>query len=675
MLNDGPAPEKRPSTQASTPTAAGGKDVRPLRPAALANSASPSRGPAQYAPIRSESEIPLFSPSSVSASYPGQSMGLTSMQSQSQLPDGSQHAFSHQPLQSPASGLAGPPLWPQEKSSATALGGKPPHHIYPQPQQSSVLYGVPPPFNPASKSSLSPTPSSHHSQTPHSVRQSPLASMTHTSNYTPVGNQYHPSQPTTPLGPPPLVHRTSNQYDRSSPHQRTHSVASNGVMTGSPAQYHPSIGNLVDSPDTSKRPYSRGRTTSDSLFANDRERSLSVSPKTIIPVRLPSLGSRHSSQHDIHSGRSSTQPIATTASPIQVQSHRHLPNQHSMHEASMVGEAVRQYSPSAQPSGVLPVNTAAVGLSHVDSNTSVHYHSHKIGMTHLLSSTHERHDPNGVNRDTVSSKGDSLDQTSRTHSRISSSDSNATALSREREFKSGYGTASQPLTVESSAPIKAHDGALPLRAQAMRGDAGTSLPSSSTSLKRAAEFEPASEPTPKRERKRKYYDRPAWATISPRNPRYAASQAQSNMNTRIPQPLADARPNLSQTQQTNGGPNAPQTNANNPKLPPWRQDPPLDGDLIHARNILGSWEKSFRWHTPIPSMVAAAQDWLFANLEACADVGNDPREGAIEIEAKIGTLISQDDNKRCSLPVMSATVIHPAANKKYRFESQMEEVS
>ena len=167
-----------------------------------------------------------------------------------------------------------------------------------------------------------------------------------------------------------------------------------------------------------------------------------------------------------------------------------------------------------------------------------------------------------------------------------------------------------------------------------------------------------------------------WATLSNRNPRHISSNSQSNANLRASQPAAGNIANLAPTQRANGHLGVQQANGTAVSLPPWRQDPPLDGDLIHARSILGQWEKSFKWNTPIPSMVAATQDWLFSNLEACADIGNDPREGAIEIEAKIGTLVNQGgDGTRCSLPVMSATVIHPAANRNYRFESQMETVS
>lgn len=107
--------------------------------------------------------------------------------------------------------------------------------------------------------------------------------------------------------------------------------------------------------------------------------------------------------------------------------------------------------------------------------------------------------------------------------------------------------------------------------------------------------------------------------------------------------------------------------------PPWLNNPPLDHDLINAQQIFGKWEKTFRWNTPYPDLLSNVQEWLRLELNQLKDVGKDPLEGTIEIEAKFGTLKHDGDPFR--LPVMGATIIHPQAKPVPSFESDMEAVS
>lgn len=135
-----------------------------------------------------------------------------------------------------------------------------------------------------------------------------------------------------------------------------------------------------------------------------------------------------------------------------------------------------------------------------------------------------------------------------------------------------------------------------------------------------------------------------------------ATPAQQQMNGHVQHNMAPANPNVGSDK-------------------PWAQNPPLDTDLVNARNLLGAWEKSMHWSTPISPFTKAITTWLWQNLEQNADVGMDPREGSIEIEAKIGTLVDVDSGHRIQLPVLNACVISPAQNRKMRFESEMNEVS
>ena len=78
----------------------------------------------------------------------------------------------------------------------------------------------------------------------------------------------------------------------------------------------------------------------------------------------------------------------------------------------------------------------------------------------------------------------------------------------------------------------------------------------------------------------------------------------------------------------------------------------------------------------MPDLERAVADWLAIRLAELKDVGRDPREGTVEIEAKVGNIIHNETKDRISLPVMSACVLAPeVADKHYSFESRMIEVS
>jgi hypothetical protein len=290
MLNDGPGEEKKSNAPQASPPARGNTT--------------------DYAPSTSASQA--------------RGRGLTPLQTPSQTPGGGQYPFPgphhHQQQQQQhlaQSPISGPTYRPYDAYAATTPVGRPPSQTFHFAQPSPSNY----PQNVHNTMSMSPTPPSHHSQTPHSVRQSP---MTTTMGHPPPLQQqqsfpppFHHSQPSTPLGPPPpMIGRRSDQLDLSSPyHQRNHSGASNGMVAGSPAQHNLSIGNLVESPSANyHRPSSTRHSTSDYMSSADRDRSVSVSPKTKVPVRQPSIGSRHSSQQESYSARSSMQPSASMAS-------------------------------------------------------------------------------------------------------------------------------------------------------------------------------------------------------------------------------------------------------------------------------------------------------------------------------------------------------------------------
>lgn len=412
MLNDGDGPPKRPS-QASPPASSRGSAAQASPPAQNGTYAGV---PGTYAPGRpSQQQTPSFGPPSASVGPPShaQSRGLTPLHTPSQAGvGGGQYPFPQQPpLQSPVTAHPGQQQYRgYETYSATTPGARPPSHGYAQPSPSLGQYQTA--LNAAHNASLSPTPPSHPSQTPHSMRQSPLATMGHHPPPAPP-HHYHQSQPNTPLGPPQIPQRHSNnQLDMSSPyHQRTYSGASNGMVSGSPAQHHPSIGNLVDSPSVYSRPSPQTRRTSDYRSSVDRERSVSVSPKTIVQPRPASLGSRHSSQQEVYSTRGSlppsaggVAPSAETLSHVQPQTPGHA-QPHYSYTASEVAQA-HSHSSGSLPGP--PVNGNS--LSQSNNKTPLQHQSLKMGMSHLLAPSQPPQPPTPNGAPAMSAKVNELTQ-------------------------------------------------------------------------------------------------------------------------------------------------------------------------------------------------------------------------------------------------------------------------
>jgi hypothetical protein len=654
------APESNPM-QNSSPVAQRQSQSHSFHPPPPAN----ANGPPSFARHPSQQSTPQYAPPlqeqrSPSGSTGFHSKGHTPLQTPSHALPGQQYPFPQHPSQSPVAAHQGQQYSPY---SAHPAGRPMSHGLQQQPPTPSQMQqsGLPAGFTQYS-SSHSPTPSSQHGQTPHSVRQSPLATFAPPPQPQPISQYSHQqSQPSTPLGPPSLQYqRTSGHGSHpeifSPPHQRHFSGASNGIAAGSPAQHHPSVGNLIESPSAYNRQSPQLRRTSDYLSQIDRERSLSVSPKTKVIPRLPSHGSRASSVNESYSARASLQPQ-------EVQSHMQSPRAgrqmgvaqpsfaHSVSDVSQMASRSSQLSQSDMPTQPAPQTP-------LFSNTSALQHqTQKMGMNHLL--TPAREQPQQDSGEVMVKKPNAdpfvAPLRTRAHSPAERMEGN-----QEEYSHAVLQQPVQPMTA-SSQPANA--------------------------LKRGAEDDLISEPPMKREKKRKYTRRPIWAALSKSNPNYDGTNGNNGFvgkptqrpkqqqQQRQQQPRAPPRhvampqpqPQANGSTQSNG---APPNHAE-----PWLQPHPVDMDLAHARSILGPWEKTFKWNTPLTAYLRVVQDWLWQQLEQHADIGNDPHTGVIEIEAKIGTLIRAGEHERAQGPYLNAGVIHPGLNKQYRFESRMEEVS
>ena len=694
LMNDGPehGKEKKPSPEIHRSY----RYPPPPPPPPLVTDAQPPT-PSSYGPI-SHQQTPLYPPPPTGGARLLQGQGLTPLQTPPQAPGGVQYPFPSQTAQSPVGVHPGQQYRAYEVYAASTPGGRPSSHGYQFPQPTPAQHhppGVPQGMYAYPNSSLSPTPSSHHSQTPHSVRQSPLSAMSYPPSQQHPQHQHQHSQPSTPLGPPPLYHqRSSHHADIHSPfHQRTLSSTSNGLMSGSPVQHHPSIGNLVESPNAYNRPSPHLRRTSDYLSQVERERSVSVSPKTKVPPRPPSFGSRNSSQQETYSSRSSVQTnVAHLAgSPTHV---THTPS-HALAQRdpqpfgqfpNIAGEVSQTTPPSLQPPNsafVAPGSSLLQASNRTTPPTQgIQHQSQKMGMNHLITPASEvPPSANGTSR-----SGPEAVMPPKQKEAVN-------IFIKQKKSPAPKKPAASPTPPVEQQQMKAEDDVPPTQTpsqphlerqispaaaavkQEPLAEATAPAVESKSSRKRPAESELATEPPTKQRRTaRKYTQPPIWARRSRFNPRFH-QQEQQNGTTQPAhnnqQHHATVQPSGPSSQQPNGHPDEAAFDGR----PPWLQNPPLDFDLIHSQQVLGKWEKTFKWNTPYPDMLRVVQDWLFLELDKLGDVGANPREGTIEIEAKIGTLLQGGSDERCNLPVACATVLRPEANDRYHFESRMNEVS
>lgn len=675
IMNNGTAPEKKRSQASPPPPPAARHHNGPhVVPSVAQNGIPPGVGappqPAQHhippTSLYDRPGAPIAPPT------PSQGRGLAPLHTQGNSGIGGPYPYQQpQPHQQPGqSPINAPPGQSQYRSyepySATTPGARPSSHGYPFAHPSPSQYG-PNTHGPQSMSQ-SPTPSSQHSQTPHSVRQSPLTQMVHQppAYQSAAQHHYQHSQPSTPLGPPPgppqLPRHSSNQRDGLSPlHQRTISGASNGVVASSPAQHQHqhSIGSQLDSPSRHHRPSPYRRTASDYQSQSEREHSMSVSPKTKIPPRPPSLGSRSSSQHDVPSARSSLQfggsaaPQTGTPSHMQPPTPAYAQTQYP-HPANGVSQAL------PQTSGSMPASSAVEhSLSTSNNQAPLQHQPQKMDMNHLLAPTqHISHAQNGASIRYDMARHSNEPENMKAQETPHQASQKAEALVK-----------SEPTTRESAntAAFKVPATESPAQHSEPASTIGTSQPSQAKpTLKRPAETEAPAEPPAKRQQLAgRLAERPPWANLERNNPRFGMVPNSSVAQSASRAPMA----------QTNGNGSSHSAVLSVGEAA-WRQQPPLDNGLIRIRSLFPGWERSIIWNTPVPSVVLSVVDWFSDRLRAFSQIGLDPHEGALEIEGKFGTLLLTDTNERCNLPVMSATVITPDyADRKLAFDSQMDVVS
>ncbi|KAF2837137.1 hypothetical protein M501DRAFT_221434 [Patellaria atrata CBS 101060] len=223
------------------------------------------------------------------------------LQKHASLP-GNQYPFPQRASPSPIQNQQAHPYQRDAYQSTMAVGGAP------RPHSNSFSRPTPSPYPPLttpsnslgqvqSHTSPSPSISSAHAITPHSLRESPMSasSLSHQNHFQSMTQH---SQPGTPLGPPAHYQRTStfSTMEPPSPYGQTKSQsgASYGPPAGTPGN---NASRIASSPGGYEgHGQANDREAIEREYYRERERTVSVSPKTKVPSRQQSAETRHSSQ-------------------------------------------------------------------------------------------------------------------------------------------------------------------------------------------------------------------------------------------------------------------------------------------------------------------------------------------------------------------------------------------
>ncbi|PNS21946.1 hypothetical protein CAC42_544 [Sphaceloma murrayae] len=626
----GRAPPSHPTPPSVSRSASGNFSTTPLHHQQQFQRPSVSAYPAQPPPIDTRAST-FSSPGIANPQY-------TPVRTpQSQTPGS--YPFPAQ-YQSPIQGhQRGPDRFP-----SLTPGGRSASHSYGQPhdQRSPSSFAAPAPPHPppppplsASHSHTSATPPSASLHSPHAVRESPGPIQVLQQN--PYGPTHHGSQPNTPLGPP-SAHRQQVTTPREiispyAPRQRTfsgtsasgpRSLASNSPgppvsainhITESPAGYAPTLSHLK-------------RRSTEQVQQAERDRSASISPKTQVSRRQPSGDSRHPS-HDAWSARS------------------------SINQGKMEGEmrmAGVEYPPPqyAHPQSSLSRSSTGHLSQGAPSPLS---QTHGIPQQRHTSADHQARPP-VIETSHISSSKPPAEDSSRQFLRT---EENVSLLQ-------------QPVSQSMMA------GSTPVKARA--SDSIETV----TPLKRRADD--MAQPEAKKLRAQ-YKEPPTWARLHPSNPGYEAQlrkfpqlKSAPMHDTRAPpkrqlQPVTPSQKPISQPPQSL--PLGPQMNGQAPTL---SASDSAGRKAEVSRKLNMPWEVSVTDTERANPLTTEICTFLFTQMLIRSSLGaGDPRNGSLEIEAKLGTLIDRQTDGRLSLPVKTTTVLKEEYSSRHlKFESMMDEL-
>ncbi|GAB7338429.1 hypothetical protein MBLNU457_4718t1 [Dothideomycetes sp. NU457] len=559
----------------------------------------------------------------------------------------------------------------QDRFPAVTPGGRNPAQYY-QPPLASPGSGFQPPGNPhsASISMTSRTPTSTHSQSPHTTRESPYLhqSLSHHS----LPYSHHGSQPSTPqgvpqppLGPPPSQynripsHGPPNVHSPYALHHRSYSGASipAGRASHSPAQANIALGHIADSPATYVQPSDPCKRLSNDYTQNngDRERSLSVSPKTRV-FNIPP--SRQNSQGNY--------PTSARSSFAEAR--------------PMSSERIRAPVP--------PYNNQTPSLPRVGTETGVSAAASPISqsrgpvsMQHLLSEERPSVAPSRPSLD--AHRSSSIEQPQSTYSQQppppslpTHQSSTGTSLSNPAVGSPTTYRHSQPPAPGLTTPLTLQQ---PLKEQ-------TESVHQDMAKKRRAEESPEETRAETKKQRKVYPEPPIWARLGKFNPRYNQQTAaypnlaSAGWHATQPQPQSTLNPQIRTPHQAPKSSPQPQTNGHPPGPPamsaPTSSDQPYNSEKSKVTRLLGMpWEVSITDSKPIDPVLRSVLDFLFYQLVRRPHIETaDIPMGAFEIEAKLGILVDRGTKQRLNFPNTTAMVLDQGFSaRSVAFESFMGE--
>lgn len=582
---------------------------------------------------------------------------------------GSQYPFPGNPNQSPSHG--GPGFQYQQRDGQTdpISGGYPPY------AQSTPLSQTPTAATPGSaqtyfsqtrpqSSHSASTPMSAQAQTSGLAHQSPSITQqqTRAPSQTFVSQQYL-SQPSTPLGPPSTFGKVNSGMPRDSPgsyvHQRNHSGDSYShpaLLAQSPSSEHPGSFRISPLGYGARRPRNSSR---DQSMSAERERSLSVSPKTRLPsqprIDISRAGQEipSSYQHPLSDGT-----VATG------------------HDGSLGQKSSRSFalgvngilnSPTMTEDSELtdqPVRSAEKNASQIIASNIERYSSVEV-------SAQQRSDNSGASgaptvvpsvKQAVNPSHTTPSQGYQKYSGPPSLIPNQSQLPSQPSFASSQ--MSQKRSPRATPEPKVESAAMPRyksKTEQMQPTVNT------TNL-----------PAPSKPRQRRREDPPIWA-LSSRGLR--KSNPFLARNKHLPGTVAPPSKGARSTEK-------PGNVLNREQSPPGVEG---NGHTVAANGLpllssqsgpLGPWEPTILNEIPSEEVTRIISDFLYTEVVMRDGVGVAPAgggklEGAVlEIEAKVGQIIDKNTDERLRLPVMTECVLDKSEpSVRTIFRSSMTEVS
>ena len=568
-----------------------------------------------------------------------------------------------------------------------------------------------------------PTPSSAQ-YPPNVLRESPQPSQMRIISQSQPSQQYV-SQPGTPLGPPSTFRRASFNPVRESPGTHDRQRNSSGGSFSQPQSATPSPA-TAGSPQIYREQRSQSSMHGYSA-PREREKSLSVSPKTRLPS-LPSMDRREpleaiSNQAPPWGGHAApakrkaerqpsdvviTEPprLNRTGSRVtslgvngllnagpsdegqqrvacQQQIERSLTKAPDCRSSAstqfQVNEQPSKYQPQSSfnhVSGLLPSTPSAASVQNpVTIRPSTPPTSDR--NSRILSQIPSNREPSMPATIEASTAHHELNESpSQSVKKVASWKMAANAQAIQSTKAEGIGAPDNGRE-ESSEPVK--------KKIRLGGSPKESvLPSIEKPSARTAAIPTASQPAKtKPPRISRWQDLPVYAQ-SVRGPKRSAELFALSRQRRAteqhvvpPNHMLNKAP-LSQTPgQVNGIPNA---NNHTPPVNGVRM--PVAQPALVNNGPLGPWEPSILNIIPSEELTRVISDWLFEHVVLREDVGVGPAGGAadqgavLEIEAKIGQLMDKNTNDRIRIPVLNECVVsHTDPNLKIAFKSSMTEVS